>query len=55
LNLPRILIFTPRQSPRERQAHKKKAHPAQKAASNRRDHAKIVSPAQRCGGHKPSI
>jgi hypothetical protein len=55
LNLPRILIFTPRQSPRERQAHKKKAHPAQKAALNRRDHAKIASPAQRCGGHIPSI
>src|SRR5713226_6687924 len=54
LNLPRILIFTRRQSPRERLAHKKKARPAQKTASNRRDHAKIVPPAQRCGGQKRS-
>ena len=30
LNLPQILILTPRLSPRERRAHKKKACPAQK-------------------------
>src|SRR5712664_1125999 len=30
LNLPQILILSPRLSPRERRAHKKKACPAQK-------------------------
>src|SRR5258708_35219439 len=30
LNLPQILILTPRLSPRERRAHQKKAFPAQK-------------------------
>src|SRR5450759_1984411 len=34
-----------------------KTRPAlpKRAALNRRDHAKIASPAQRCGGHKRSI
>jgi hypothetical protein len=55
IDLPQILILTPRLTPRERRAYKKKASPAQRAALNRRDHAKITCRAQRREGHKTSI
>src|SRR6188472_2486921 len=45
----------PHTAPRERRAHKKKACPAQRAALNRRDHAKIASATQRYGRPKPTI
>src|ERR1700733_9453632 len=51
-----FLFPTPRLSPRERRAHKKRALPCPKGRPQiGRDLAKIIPPAQRCEGRKRSI
>jgi hypothetical protein len=47
LNLPQIWIYQNAVACEGKPAHKKEACPAQRAASNRRDHAKIEPEAQR--------
>src|SRR5665647_2802514 len=55
LNLPQILILTHAYHRGSGGRIKRRPALPKRAALNRRDHAKIAFPAQRCGGHKRSI
>src|ERR1700688_4131138 len=55
LNLPQILILTDAEHRGSGGRIKRRPALPKRAALNRRDHAKIVSRAQRRGGHKTSI